>query len=79
MNVQGVEGVTDFMSHTGSQECERLDAFALDHFKGFLLLLSGVINDHRQAMGAFADQSSGIHAQETPHGIGDLQFMPCDR
>ena len=40
--------VADFMSHTGSQECERLDAFALDHFK-FLLLLSGVINDHRQA------------------------------
>ena len=78
MDVQRVERIANLMRHTGGQQREGLHPFTLNHLKGFLLLLGGVVNDHRQTAGAFANQGGGVHAEETPNGIGQLQFVPGD-
>ena len=59
MNVQCVQRVADLMGHTGGEQGERFNAFALDDLKGFLLLLGGIIDNNRQSAGAFADECCG--------------------
>ena len=42
-------------------------------------MLGGIIDNHRQSVGALANQCRGVHAEETADGIGQLQFVARNR
>ena len=48
MDMQRVQRIADFVRHAGRQQGQRLDAFALDGFEGFLPRLGGIVKNQRQ-------------------------------
>ena len=80
MNVEGVEGIADFMGDAGGQQRQRLNALALDGLNGLLAGLGGVVEDERDAgaAGGFAIERRRVEPQEARAGIMDLEFVPHD-
>ena len=79
VNVQRVERIADLVRDTRGEQRQRLDAFALDDLDGLLLLLGGVVDDHRQPTRSLAHQRRSIYAQVAPDGITRLQLMARHR
>ena len=78
MDVQCVERIADLMRDTGRQQCEGLDALALDGLKGFLPRFGCVVQDQRDAGTAprFTVQRRGVKPKKTRTRIKHLEFMP---
>ena len=78
MDVQRVERIADLVRHARREQRERLDAFALDGFKGFLPRLGRVVQNQRHAGTArgLAVQRRGVEPEKTRTRIMHLKFMP---
>ena len=80
MNVQGVEGIADFVGHAGGQQGQGMNALALDGFKGLLARLGRVVQDqcHPGTAPRFDIQRRGVKAQKARARISDLKLVPDD-
>ncbi len=80
MNVEGVERVADFMGDAGCQQCQRLDALALDGLQRLLSGFGGVVEDERDtgAASGFAVKRGSVEPQEARARILDLKLVPHD-
>ena len=78
MNMEGVEGVADFVGDAGGQQGQGLNALALDGFDGLLPGFGGVMEDEGDAgaAGSFAVERRGVKPQEARAGIVDLELVP---
>ena len=68
------------MSDAGGQKRERLNAFALDSFEGFLPRLGRVVKNQGDAGTArcFAIERRGVEPEKTRTWIMDFKFVPRD-
>src|SRR5258705_551924 len=80
MNVEGIQRISDFMSHTRGEQRERLAALALNRFKGLLPRFRRVMEDERDtgAAGRLAIERSRIQAQKSWSRIMHFELMSHD-